>query len=190
MIYFQWVLIVLLSLVFVVLSAVQIGSLIALVRTRGVPFVPLWRYQLQKIQEHIHFDNPEDIRLVDLGSGDGRVLFLFEQLGVRDLTGYEINWWAIFNAWFFGYLKHSRAKFFNKNFNSISLERFNVAFCYLMPNVLNGLQEKFLRELPPGARIISYAFEITNWPGRSEVIYTAPGVNKERIFIYHLPEKT
>jgi len=171
--------------IFLVLAGLLVWSLstlIGLIRSRGVPFVALNKKQLASIEKYIKL-NPFD-RLVDLGSGDGRVLRLFAKQGVKVLHGYDVNLWACLQAGVFNFIKGVKAKIYYKNFNQVNLKEYNIVFCYLLEGSLKRLRDKFDQELKPGTRIISYAFEIKDWR-KPEIIYTNLGNKKlGRIFIY------
>jgi hypothetical protein len=159
-------------------------TLVALIRTRGVPSVYLTKHQLKGIFENVKLDR--NASLIDLGCGDGRVLRMFEKQGVRKLVGYEVNWWGILRGRVINYFIKSKVKIKCKSFFSISLSEFDVVFCYLLPSCLERLELKFKNELKSGAMIISYGFSIPGWEDQ-EVIYT----NKEnkklnRIFVYKI----
>lgn len=175
--------------VIILLLLWSISSLIGLLRSRGVPYVPLTRDKLDFVNEKIKLN--ADDRVIDLGCGDGRVLRMFEKQGVTDLTGYEINYWAFLIAKIKNkfYLRFSgipqlrdksKAKVYFMNFNKVDLSQYNVIFCYLLPYVVTSLKEKFDRELKPGTRIISYAFEIKDWR-KPEIISNENG---KKILIY------
>jgi len=160
-----------------------ISGFIALIRTRGVPYVPLDKEQLLLVNEHVKL-SPDEV-VVDLGCGDGRVLRLFEQQGITDLTGCEVNyfayvWGRIKNRWF-----KSQTTIYLKDFNTIDLSKYTIVFCYLLESYLKRMRDKFDAELRPGTKIISYGFEIKDWHQPSEVIktnYKRPMFG--RIFIY------
>jgi len=144
--------------------------IIGLVRARGVPFVSLKRKQLKLINKYIKL-KPSD-RVVDLGCGDGRVLRMFEKQGIKDLSGYEVNFWAYLLA---KMRFKSKTKIYFKNFKKVDLSEYNVVFCYLLDYYLESLKHKFDKELKPGTKVISYAFQIKNWH-KPEII--------DKIFIY------
>ena len=102
---------IIICLVVLVTGFIQVNNLIALFLAKGVPFVPLNKQQLERIKKNLKISNIKDKKIVDLGSGDGRVLRLFEQMGAEDIVGYEINWWA-----------HIKAKILNSYFKSKVLD--------------------------------------------------------------------
>lgn len=158
-----WIIIALIfSFVLTIIVLIYLLSLIiGLIWARGVPFVSLSKKQLRAVDKNIKL-KPGD-RVVDLGCGDARVLRMFEKQGVKDLTGYEINFWAYLLAKIKNKLLKSKSKVYFKNFKKVDLSKYNVIFCYLLDNYLNSLKEKFDKELKPGTKIISHSFSIKNW---------------------------
>lgn len=150
---------------------------IGLIRTRGVPFIPLTKKELEAVSRCIKLEPDE--KIVDLGCGDGRVLRMFEKHGAKDLTGYEVNFGAYLLAKIKNKFSKSKAKIYFKNFKKVNLSEYNIVFCYLMDYYVNStsFKEKLDKELKPGTKIISFAFEIKNWH-KPEII--------GRIFIYKI----
>ena len=178
------IILVVLSVILIILFICLFSGIIGLVMARGVPFVSLTKGQLMAVNKCIRLNSTD--RVVDLGCGDGRVLRMFEKQGVKDLDGYEINFWAYLLAKIKTRLSKSKAKIYFKNFNKVDLSEYNLVFCYLLPGCVNSLKEKFDKELKPGTKIISYAFQIKNWR-EAEIIYTNDKNNNlGRIFIYRL----
>jgi len=155
------ILLIVAFIVVVLVSVYVLSNLVGLIRARGVPFVPLSKKQLESLNRCVRL-NPKD-KVVDLGCGDGRVLRIFEKQGVKDLTGYEVNFLAYVLAKIKNKLVHSQSKIYFKNFRRINLSQYNVIFCYLLDYYLNSLKKKFDRELKPGTKIISHSFQIKNW---------------------------
>ncbi|MBU1132005.1 hypothetical protein KKC32_01995 [Patescibacteria group bacterium] len=162
----------------------SISNAIGLIRARGVPYVPLSRRQLQAIEKNIKL-NSDDI-LIDLGCGDGRVLRMFERQGVKNLSGYEVNFWAYLKSKIINKFTRSKSKIYFKNFKTIDLSKFNIVFCYLLEGYLARMREQFEQQLSPGTKIISYGFEIKDWR-EPKIIYTDKENKKlGRIFIYEI----
>ncbi len=170
--------IILLIIIFVIGASYVIG----LIRARGVPFVSLSKKRLKTINKHIKLKSTD--KVVDLGCGDGRVLRMFEKQGAKDLTGYEVNFWAYLLAKIKSKIFKSKSKIYFKNFKKVNLSRYNIVFCYLLDDCLESLKEKFNKELRPGTKVISYAFQIKNWH-KPKIIYTNKKNKKQgRVFVY------
>lgn len=108
--------------------------------------------------------------VVDIGSGDGRVLIAAAQLGATSI-GYEINPWLVWRSRraITQAAVADRATVHWKSLWDADLSRCDVVIVYGIPYIMNGLRKKFERELRPGTRILSNAFEIPGWtPDASE----------------------
>lgn len=107
----------------------------------------------------------KDDTVYDLGSGDGRLLFLAAKKGARAI-GLEINPYLVLfstiKACFSPYRKRVRTVW--KNFWHIHYKNADVVFIYLLPWKMEKLEQKLLREMKPGTRIISNSFIFPHIP--------------------------
>jgi hypothetical protein len=107
-------------------------------------------------------------KIVDLGSGDGRIVIALAQSGAY-AEGYEINpilVWSSRRAIRKANLEGEgagKAKIFWKSFWRADLSQFDVVIVYGIPYIMKDLQKKMERELRPGTKIISNAFTFPNW---------------------------
>ena len=164
---------ILLSVVFVFLFFLFLW----LIWTKSVPYIPLTKKQLKAINRHIKLKSTD--KIVDLGCGDGRVLRIFEKQGVKDLTGYEVNFLVYLLARIKNKISKSESKIYFKDFKKVNLSGYNTVFCYLSDYYMNSLKEKFDKELKPGTKIISYIFKIKDWH-KPEIIKSG------KIFVYKI----
>lgn len=117
---------------------------------------------------------PDDDLLIDLGSGDGRIVLAAAMRGVQ-AVGVEIDALLVGQAIERvaedpGYAK---ATFVHDDIHNVDLSAATVVTCYLLTSSMHALCDKF-RACKPGTRIISYAFDMPEWePER--VMQTATG---------------
>ncbi len=72
--------------------------------------------------------------------------------------------------------------FLKQNLFAVDISPAAVVYVYLIPRVLLKLQTKFMTELKPGTRVVSYRYEIPYLP---EIAF-----NKEQlIHVYEIPKK-
>jgi len=113
---------------------------------------------------------PQDY-VVDLGSGDGRIVIAAaKNYGARGL-GVDIDSRLVElsreNARRAGVA--GRAVFEERDVFATDLSRATVVTIYLLPSLIDGLQPKLLDELRPGAKIVAHAFPMKGWkPDRIE----------------------
>jgi hypothetical protein len=129
----------------------------------GAPFVPTRDATAEKMLEFAKI-KPSDY-VIDLGSGDGRLLFLASKAKPHYLLGIEINPWLVIACWFRSkfYPIVSRPKFIWGNFWHHNLSQATVVFVYLLPWKMDALAKKLHHELRPGTRVISNSFVLPDW---------------------------
>lgn len=103
-------------------------------------------------------------RLIDLGSGDGRIPIAAARRGASAL-GIEINPRLVSRARSLAELaqQQDRAKFERADLFTVPLRGADVVTLYLLPDVNRRLRPKLLVELRPGARVVSHAFDMEDW---------------------------
>lgn len=122
--------------------------------------------------------------LYDLGSGDGRIpITAAKKYGVRAI-GVDIDPQRIKEA-----NENARAAgvtdlvaFRNGDLFQTDLSEASVVTLYLLPTLNLKLQPKLLKELKPGTRIVSHAFDMGDWKpeetrvvdGRTIYLWTVP----------------
>jgi protein-L-isoaspartate O-methyltransferase len=132
--------------------------------------------------------------VIDLGSGDGRIVIAAAaKFGARGL-GVEINPNLVAqsreNAQQAGVAE--RARFEQGNALKTNLARATVVTIYLLPQLIDALQPNLLYQMRPGARVVTHAFAIKSWkPDRTETVRVTgkhPGQGDEsRIFLWIVP---
>ena len=136
---------------------------------------------------------PGDV-VADLGSGDGRIVIAAaRKFGARGL-GIELDGTLVAksreNAARAGVA--DRVTFVQGDVLAADISSASVVTVYLLPDLINRLQPRFLERLQPGTRIVSHAFGMTGWaPDRSETMRIAgphPGQGDEsRLFLWIVP---
>jgi protein-L-isoaspartate O-methyltransferase len=115
---------------------------------------------------------PGDL-VIDLGSGDGRIVIAAAQkFGARGL-GIELDGILVERS----FRNAERAKvsdrvsFVQGDVLVADISKATVVTAYLLPALMMQLQSRFIDELAPGTRIVSHAFAMAGWlPDRSETV--------------------
>lgn len=110
----------------------------------------------------------------DLGSGDGRIVFMAERMYNVQGTGFELTFWTIIQAKIKKVLKKSNATFVRKNFFKESWHEANVIYCFLYPPLMRSIEEKFLAECKPGTILISRDFALPTLRPQKVIDFTRP----------------
>lgn len=125
----------------------------------GAPYVPTRAFIVEKMLEGVG----PGMKLVDLGSGDGRIVMAAARKGA-EAVGFEINpILVLISRWRIRRRKLS-AKVYWKSFWQADLSPFDVVTVFGITKIMPGLEAKFRKELKRGACIVSYAFALPTWP--------------------------
>jgi protein-L-isoaspartate O-methyltransferase len=136
---------------------------------------------------------PGDL-VVDLGSGDGRIVIAAAQkLGARglgielDAALVEKSRQAARNAGV-----ADKVSFVQGDVLVADISRASVVTVYLLPALMARLQPRFIEELAPGTRIVSHAFAMAGWaPDAMETVKLSarhPGQGDEsRLHLWIVP---
>ncbi len=131
-----------------VLLFVVFSELVAFIRTR-VPFVPTSQNDIEFIVSKLGI-SPKDT-FYDLGSGNGKVVFLVEKLSGAKVKGFELGWWTIIFSKLKAKFIKSNAEFLNRNFFNEDWSGANIIYCYLYPPLMGNIEKKFQAEMKPGS---------------------------------------
>ena len=121
----------------------------------------------------------------DLGSGTGRSLIIASKEFGLNATGFELSPILFIISKINLFFSGAKAKVKIKNFYQVDLGEADVVFCFLTPEVMKKLTPKFEKELKIGAKIVSYAFRISQWEPVKIINTDNPG----KIFIYENIQK-
>jgi len=159
----------------------------------SVPYVPTPQNVVDRMLEIAHV-GPQDY-LIDLGSGDGRIVVTAaEKYGARGF-GVDLNPKRISEA-----NDNARAakvtdkvQFYERDLFETDLTSATVITMYLLPRVNLELRPKLL-ELKPGTRVVSHDFSMGDWkPERHEEVeahdkYGGSG-GRSDIYLWIVPAK-
>ena len=115
---------------------------------------------------------PGDL-VVDLGSGDGRIVIAAAQkFGARGL-GIELDQKLLEKSRHNARLANvaDRVSFVHGDVLVSDISKASVVTVYLLPSLIDRLQPRFVDELQPGTRIVSHAFAMAGWkPDRAQTV--------------------
>ena len=154
----------LLCIIAVLLTASAIPHSIAFAQKKGIeiPYVPT---PMPVVKQMLHMANLDSTDyLIDLGSGDGRVVIAAAKMGAV-AHGVDINpvlnVKARRNASEAGV--RERVIFLEKDLFYEDISRASVVTMYLLPSINLALRPILLEQLTPGTRLISHSFDMGDW---------------------------
>jgi hypothetical protein len=143
-----------------------------LVRSGG-PYVPTPQTVVDAMLDLARV-GPADF-VVDLGSGDGRIVHTAATRHKASGMGVDIDDELVdrANASAKRLGIEDRVKFLQQDVFATDLSRATVLTLYLLPGMMESLRPKLLRELKPGTRIVSHDFDFGEWkPDRTVEVKT------------------
>ena len=123
----------------------------------------------------------------ELGSGDGRIVLAAAKLqpGAK-CTGIEFALAPTIMTWF-AYKKAGKplnASFRKEDMFKVDLSEATHIFCYLFPQVMADLHEKFKRELKPGTRVVACDFKILSKEPLKTIALSQKAVLGKKLYVY------
>jgi len=139
----------------------------------GAPFVPTHNKNLETIFSSIRL--PKDALVVDLGSGDGRLLRLAAQKGYR-AVGYELNPILVLISRY-RLRNYPEATVHLQNFWEADVTQANLVFTFLATKYMKKLNKIIVPQMKKGSYFASYAFEVPDL----ELLHKKQSVNMYKL---------
>ena len=148
-----------------------------------VPYVPT-PMEVVDVMLKLGAVTPTDF-VIDLGCGDGRIVVAAAEKYKARGMGFDINPERIKDA------EESakkagvtgRVRFVEKDLFEADIHEATVVTRYLLPDVNLRLKPKLLKELKPGSRIVSHAFDMGDWKPDKET-----EVNGRKVYLWIVPK--
>lgn len=146
-----------------------------------VPFVPTRKKILPLLEPHLK-DRKGQL-MVDIGCGDGKVLFWAEKkLGLKG-RGFEIAPLPYLLSQISKYIRSSSVELRFANFFKQNLQDANLIFCYLFPELVEKAYDQAKKQCKPGTLFICNTFR----PKQLEPVkIISDETNKPYFYIYQL----
>jgi SAM-dependent methyltransferase len=155
----------------------------------NVPYVPTPQPVVEQMLKMAAV-RPDDV-VYDLGCGDGRIVITAAKMFGARGVGADIDPQRIresnANARQAGVT--GRVKFVRQDLFKMDLREATVVTLYLLPEVNLKLRPKLLRELRPGARIVSHDFDMGDWKPKKTLQVPADRRN-HAIYYWTIPGRT
>jgi 16S rRNA A1518/A1519 N6-dimethyltransferase RsmA/KsgA/DIM1 with predicted DNA glycosylase/AP lyase activity len=148
--------------VLIVIASAVCAYLLGLLN--GALYIPTDRETLERMLAAAKLA-PGD-RLVDIGSGDGRLVIAAARMGIEAM-GYEINPLLVWLSR--GKIRKERlemsARIIWKDFWNADLSSYSVVTVFGIAHIMRRLERKLDAELAPGTRVVCNLFPLPNWEG-------------------------
>lgn len=125
----------------------------------GAPFLPTLSRRTSDALDML--DLKEGELLLELGSGDGRLLLAAAKKGIKSI-GYELNpllvWYSRVRLW--RYRKHAKVRL--ANYWQVDLPKAQGIYVFLLQPYMEKLDKKILQSKITPVKLVSFAFTIPN----------------------------
>jgi hypothetical protein len=159
----------------IIFSAVVI--LFGFVILFGAPYLPTLKSQQTEALKLLALQPGQT--LLELGSGDGRMLKAAAKLGVKSI-GYELNPLLVLYSKLVCYRYRQLVTIRWGNFWQIKLPACNGIYVFLLDRYMGKLHNKITQEKLSNVKLVSYAFRV---PGKKALTET------NALFLYEYPAK-
>lgn len=137
---------------------------------------------------------PDDF-VIDLGSGDGRIVLTAAKVYGASGFGVEIVPDLVERSNRAAQREGlaSRVRFLAQDLFTTDISRATVLTMYLLPETVNMLSDKLLAELKPGTRILTHDYPLNGWTHESVRSFdvddkiAATGVTRTVLYLYRVP---
>ncbi|KAI7809436.1 ATP synthase subunit C lysine N-methyltransferase [Triplophysa rosa] len=156
----------------VIATCVVGGSLVALYAVAGpfvapalrkvcLPFVPATSTQIENVLKVLLTRSGS---LVDIGSGDGRIVIAAAKRGFK-AVGFELNpwlvWYSRYKAWREGV--HHSTSFYISDLWKVSFSQYSNVVIFGVPQMMEQLEIKLQTELHSSAKVVACRFPFPTW---------------------------
>lgn len=170
-------------IIFLIFLVWFLGSIVVWTVINGISPMPSSAKALKKMEEMLpNIDGP----IYELGSGWGNVVKVLScRYPRQQIIGYETSF---FPYWISRvYCNANNVVFRRKNFFDADLSQASLIVCYLYPEAMRQLKDKFNKELKPGTQIISNTFAIPGWIPKQ--VYEVNDLYKTKIYWYEYDDR-
>ena len=124
---------------------------------RGAPYLPILHHPAEDLLDLADLSPGQT--LIDLGSGDGRLLRLAAQRGIRGI-GYEINPLVYMASLVVCWRYRKLVTIHTADIWHTKLPRADVIYIFILERHMGRLEHKFITEITQPTRVISYIFRL------------------------------
>ncbi|XP_072017920.1 ATP synthase subunit C lysine N-methyltransferase-like [Amphiura filiformis] len=125
-----------------------------------LPFVPATDQQVKNVFKLLQGRKGS---LVDLGSGDGRLVFEAAKQGFHS-TGYELNLWLVWYSKMAARRRglHKMASFYRRDLWKTDLSNYDQVVIFGVTQMMEPLKDKLSNELKVGGQVVACRFPFTD----------------------------
>ncbi|UXI18171.1 small nuclear ribonucleoprotein G [Sarcoptes scabiei] len=155
-----------------------------------LPFVPATNTQIENVLKAIEYRRPfespltKELKIIDLGSGDGRVVIACAKQGWKSF-GVELNLWLVLYSKFRAFRENVRqlTSFQQKNLFKIDLAEYDNIIVFGVDNLMPLIEDKIRKDCDRSRKqmkLIACRFPLPNWKS-----YMTFGSGVDQVWLYN-----
>ena len=150
------------------LSAICLPFVTPALRRYCLPYVPATNQQVENVLKALSINRKNSIskkNLIDIGSGDGRIVFAAAKVGYQ-AHGIELNiWLVLYSRWraLFDRELKGRATFARQDLWKSHLTQYQNVVIFGVEEMMPDLESKLTKELDGNSEVIACRFPFPNW---------------------------
>ena len=141
----------------IILAAILLVVLFAVVLPFGAPYLPTLHSERRLALELLDLKRGQT--LIELGSGDGRLLLAAARAGLN-VIGYELNPILVLFSRLYTWRYRKHIKIIWRNFWRSTLPECDGIYVFLHTRFMVRLDKKLTQELTSPVKVVSYGFKI------------------------------
>ncbi|XP_014488669.1 PREDICTED: protein FAM173B isoform X2 [Dinoponera quadriceps] len=147
-----------------------------------LPYVPATHQQIKNITKAL---NGRSGSLIDLGSGDGRIVLTAAKLGFK-AHGIELNAWLVWYSRLKAFINglSQNTAFFKQDLWKYNLKEYNNIIIFGVDQMMEDIERKFNNELNKDSFVIACRFPL---PNTHPIMTIGHGV--DTVWVYRVPPK-
>jgi hypothetical protein len=157
------------------------------------PYVPTPQYIVDRMLQMGSVSGKD--YLIDLGSGDGRIVITAAKRFGAHGMGVDISEKLVDLAMTNAHKEQvaDRVKFVRQDAFKTDIAPASVLTLYLLPKFVLELRPKLLSELKPGSRIVCHDYSLGDWESDNSITFDSPekeainGASQTSLFLYIVP---
>ncbi|MBM2806541.1 MAG: Class SAM-dependent methyltransferase [Deltaproteobacteria bacterium] len=174
------------------------GSIVLAAQARAqelskLPYVPTPQIVVDEMLKMANVTAKDFV--VDLGSGDGRMILTAAKTFKASGLGVDIDskLVGLSNQAAKSQGLDERAKFIEQDMFKADISKASVITLYVLPDFMEKLRPKLLKELKPGTRIVAHDYYMSGWFPDRQAVLTVPekvdanGTDKAYLYLWIVP---
>ena len=160
-----------------------------------LPFVPTPQVVVDEMLKMADVSAKDFV--IDLGSGDGRIVITADKRFKASGFGVDIEpkLVALANEQAKSEGVEDRVAFHERDMFKTDISKASILALYVLPNFMNKLRSKVLTELKPGSRVVAHDYSMGDWYPDRQLTLTVPekveanGTDKAYIYLWIVPSR-